>query len=60
MRESTQRLQERIGNRIFKAVTHGKVPSPSEIIRDDDMYEIKSKVYGSEGRPLPPIGWVRN
>ena len=55
MRESTQKLQERIGARIFHAVSHGRVPAASEIIRDDDMYEIKSKVYGAEGRPLPPI-----
>lgn len=33
----------------------GHIPEASEIIGDEDMYEIKSKVYGAEGRPLPPI-----
>ena len=36
-------------------MSHGRVPSPAELIRDEDMYEIKSKVYCAEGRPLPPI-----
>merc|ERR1719444_374341 len=53
--ESTRKLQERIGQRIYQSVTQGHIPEASEIIGDEDMYEIKSKVYGAEGRPLPPI-----
>ena len=36
LRESTQNLQERIGQRIFKAVSHGKVPKPAELICDEE------------------------
>ena len=55
MRESCQRIQEQIGNRIFDAVSHGRIPRPEDLMRTEDIYELKSKVYGAEGRPLPPI-----
>ena len=55
MRESCQRIQEQIGNRIFDAVSHGRIPRPEDLMKTEDIYELKSKVYGAEGRPLPPI-----
>lgn len=55
MRESCQRIQEQIGNRIFDAVSHGRIPRPEDLMKTEDVYELKSKVYGAEGRPLPPI-----
>ena len=54
-RESCQRIQEQIGNRIFEAVSHGRIPRPEDLMKTEDVYELKSKVYGAEGRPLPPI-----
>ena len=55
MRESCQKIQEDIGKRIFASVSHGRMPKPEELIQSAHMYELKSKVYGAEGRPLPPI-----
>ena len=55
MRESCQKIQEQIGNRIFDAVSHGRIPRPEDLMKTEDVYELKSKVYGAEGRPLPPI-----
>ena len=45
MRETCQRIQEDIGNRIFESVSHGRIPNPTELIKAEDMYELKSKVY---------------
>ncbi|KAI8843627.1 glycogen synthase [Chytridium lagenaria] len=48
-------LQNKVGKRIFDAATRGKLPDPADVFVDDDIIQLKRRIYALKRDALPPV-----
>ncbi|KAJ3094110.1 glycogen synthase isoform 1 [Phlyctochytrium bullatum] len=55
LKDTVTELQHKIGQRIFDAATRGKLPEAKDVFVDDDIIQLKRRVYALKRDALPPV-----
>jgi len=56
MRRTCNSIVESMGERIFEATSHGKIISPDDLLKQEDLVMLKRRIFALKQRPsLPPI-----
>ncbi|PAA55707.1 hypothetical protein BOX15_Mlig015376g5, partial [Macrostomum lignano] len=55
MRDTCKQIEQDIGNRMFELCLQGRIPEGKDILRQEDVVQLKRCVYGTNRTHLPPI-----
>lgn len=55
LKETVADIQNAIGNRIIDSAARGHLPDPSTIIANDDLVNLKRRIFALKRDTLPPI-----
>ncbi|CAF0907192.1 unnamed protein product, partial [Didymodactylos carnosus] len=55
LRDAVQNVQGEIGKRLYEICLKGSIPNPDQILRNEDLVELKKCIFASQRSSLPPI-----
>ncbi|KAH9395106.1 Glycogen [starch] synthase, liver [Tyrophagus putrescentiae] len=55
LRDTIDEVQEKIGKRLYEVCLGGRLPDPNDLIKPDDVVELKRCIYAAQRNTLPPV-----
>ncbi|KAH7636688.1 glycogen starch synthase-like protein [Dermatophagoides farinae] len=55
LQETVDEVQENIGKRLFDILLQGRLPGPSDLMKQEDIVELKRCIYAAHRSTLPPV-----
>ncbi|CAF0815359.1 unnamed protein product [Didymodactylos carnosus] len=55
LRDTVQNVQGEIGKRLYEICLKGHIPNPDQVLKNEDLVELKKCIFASQRSSLPPI-----
>ncbi|KAI2808809.1 Glycogen [starch] synthase, liver [Blomia tropicalis] len=55
LRDTIDEVQDKIGKRLYEICLSGRLPDSNDLIKQDDVVELKRCIYASQRSSLPPV-----
>ena len=55
LRDTIDDVQSNIGKRLFEICLSGRLPGPSDLMKQEDIVELKRCIYAAQRNTLPPV-----
>ncbi|KAJ3269448.1 glycogen synthase isoform 1 [Terramyces sp. JEL0728] len=55
LRQTVNKIQQAVGQRIFEAASRSEIPKSAQLLSEEDIVMLKGRIYASKRGSLPPI-----
>lgn len=55
LRDTIDDVQDSVGRRLFEVCLQGRLPEPGDLLKPEDIVELKRCIYAAQRNSLPPV-----